>query len=116
MLDAEEEVFRNAVQQILQEKYSDIDSLSASQHRALLNFVRKKDVLAILPTGSGKSLIFQMAPAVIDKLREKNFDVPERPILLVICPLNSLIDSHVRELRKRGYSASVLTRSTNKTW
>ena len=66
-----------------------------------------------LPTGSGKSLIFQMAPAAIHQLSNKGYDAQEKPILIVICPLNSLIDSHIRELSKRGITASILTSTDN---
>jgi ATP-dependent DNA helicase RecQ len=37
----------------------------------------------------------------------KTHNFPEKPILIV--PLNSLIDSHVRELRKRGFSVTSLS-------
>ena len=50
-----------------------------------------------------------MVPALLNCLRAKGISrVPEKPILLIICPLNSLIDSHVRELRQRGFGASVM--------
>ena len=36
--------------------------------------VDKKDVLAVLPTGFGKSLIYQILPAVFDFLRDRRED------------------------------------------
>ena len=63
-------------------------------------------MFAILPTGFGKSLTFQLAPAIAQKLRQ---DEDLNPILLVICPLNSLIDSHLRDLEKHGISATCLS-------
>jgi hypothetical protein len=33
----------------------------------------------------------------------------EKPILIVICKLNTFIDSHVRELRKRGFRVTSLS-------
>lgn len=105
-----EQHFKEAVRAVLKDNFPHIESLSEQQHQALFNFVLGKDVFAILPTGSGKSLIFQMAPAVILSLRGKaEYDLPEKPILIIICPLNSLIDSHIRELRSRGFRASSLT-------
>ena len=109
MLCIDNKVFSEAARAVLKDKFPEIENLSDSQHRALFNFINGKVVLAILPIGSGKSLIFQMAPAIIDFLRTKEYSVQEKPILLVICPLNSLIDSHVHELRQRGFRASVIT-------
>ncbi|MCI5136784.1 MAG: hypothetical protein D3920_17365 [Candidatus Electrothrix sp. AW2] len=43
----------------------DIDStfiLKEEQRNAIKAFVDRKDVFAVLPTGSGKSLIYQLAP------------------------------------------------------
>ena len=45
----------------------DIDSaliLKEEQRNAIMAFVDRKDVFAVLPTGSGKSLIHQLAPMV----------------------------------------------------
>src|SRR4029434_2053733 len=45
----------------------DIDSafiLKEEQRNAIKAFVDRKDVFAVLPTGSGKSLIYQLAPMV----------------------------------------------------
>ena len=45
-----------------------------------------------------------LAPRVARRLG-KSYNFLEKPILIVICKLNSFIDSHVRELRKRGRRA-----------
>ena len=42
-----------------------IDQLKPEQEQALLSFVGGHDVVALLPTGFGKSLIFQLAPLVV---------------------------------------------------
>lgn len=41
-----------------------IQKLKSEQEQCLLNFICGKDVVALLPTGFGKSLIFQLAPLV----------------------------------------------------
>lgn len=100
--------FKEAVKEVLKERFPEITSLTEHQYRALFNFIQRKDVFCILPTGYGKSLIFQIAPSVAQRFG-KSHNFPEKPILIVICPLNSLIDSHVRELRKRGFRVTSLS-------
>ena len=39
-------------------------------------------------------------------LAARGLDYPEKPIIVVICPLVSLINSHKQELRFRGFSAA----------
>ena len=43
----------------------EIDQLKPEQERALQSFVGGRDVVALLPTGFGKSLIFQLAPLAV---------------------------------------------------
>ena len=40
-----------------------VEALTENQFNALYNFMQGKDVFVNIPTGSGKSLIFQVAPS-----------------------------------------------------
>ena len=59
------------------------------------------DVLAVMPTGSGKSLLFQLPPIVRDSLT------------LVVSPLIALMRGQVAQLRELGVEAATLNSSTN---
>ena len=54
-----EQAFRGAVQYALDTGFSDILELKPVQEEALDHFIKREDVFAVLPTGCGKSLIFQ---------------------------------------------------------
>ena len=60
-----------------------------------------QDVIAVLPTGFGKSLLFQLLPEFLLVKGEKN-------IVLGVCPLNSIIEDQLKVLKDRGVSADVL--------
>ena len=59
------------------------------------------DVIAVLPTGFGKSLLFQLLPDFLPVKGEKN-------IVLVVCPLHSIIEDQLKVLKDRGVSADIL--------
>ena len=61
-----------------------------------------KDVLAVLPTGFGKSAIFQFLVGVKEKLSK------ETACILVICPLRSLIQNQIGEAISLGLTANYL--------
>ena len=65
-------------------------------------------MFAVLPTGCGKSLIFQLVPKVCEYLHDHGFEYPKAAILVVVCPLSALIDSHIQELKDHGISACSL--------
>ena len=99
--------FGQIVRQCLRQHFPEIEELNKQQFEVIQSFVfERNDVFAILPTRFCKSLIFQLAPAIAQKLRQ---DEDLNPILLVICPLNSLMDSHLRYLEKHGISATCLS-------
>ena len=71
-------------------------------------FLSRKDVSTILSTGHGK-YIFQSLPDVFKYLSLRGYSYPRHAIILVVCPLKSLVDSHICELRNRGVSATSLS-------
>ncbi len=101
-------VFRDAVSLALLSKFPEIPNLKPKQEEALRGFMTRRDVFAVLPTGSGKSLIFQIVPEICLYLHNHGFPYPKNAILLIICPLNALINSHLRELEHRGIKACTL--------
>ena len=64
------------------------------------------DEIAVLPTGFGKSLLFQLLPDFLPVKGEKN-------IVLVVCPLNSIIEDQLKVLEERRISAGVLQLSSH---
>ena len=69
------------------------------------------DTLAVLPTGYGKSLIYQLLPLMLfaKKILEENpaqrldYINDITSVLLVISPLNSLINDQVQKLLATGF-------------
>ena len=58
-----------------------------------------------LPTGCGKSMIFQLGPIVCSYLHDQGFKYPKNATLVVVCPLSALIESHTQELPDHGIAA-----------
>ena len=72
------------------------------QEAALRSVFSGRDVLAVMPTGSGKSMLYQL-PALV-----------EGGLTLVISPLISLMKDQVDELERRGVSASFVNSSLSR--
>ena len=79
--------------------FTEILELKPVQEEALLHFVKREDVFAVLPTGCGKSLIFQLVPKVCEYFHDHGFEYPKAAILVAVCPLSALIDSRIQELK-----------------
>lgn len=82
--------------EILQ-KYWGFDDFRGSQKKIINTVLEKKDVLALLPTGGGKSVCYQI-PALV-----------QEGICLVVSPLISLIQNQVDDLKKKEIKAIALT-------
>jgi len=77
--------------------------LKPKQIRCWEGLVHGTDVIGVLPTGFGKSLVFQLLPFVLP---------PRCPgtnnIVLVVCPLNAIIDDQILQLKRIGIECGVL--------
>ena len=74
-----------------------INSLTKHQLEALYSFIFGRDMCVVLPTGHGKSLIYQMA-LLIAKHIQLNYD----PIIIVVSPLNALITDQIKDCKRFG--------------
>ena len=94
---------------------TDFSSLKPIQLDALgYAVIRRKHILAIAPTGSGKTIIVTAAAVLLDVL---NANTPgEHPKklskLLLICPLVSLVTDITNQLQKWGISVTALKDTT----
>ena len=83
--------------------FPDIRDLRKEQKTCLLNLARGKDVFAIMPTGFGKSLIFQLFP----RLAKAALSL-ENSTIIVVSPLISIMRDQVEQLKKLGFSAAAI--------
>ena len=94
---------RQTIKSAISDVISELDSITAikeEQEYALVEFLSGADVLAVLPTGFGKSLIYQLAPLVT-----KRMSPDSNPIFIIISPLTELMKDQVKEAEKLGITA-----------
>lgn len=98
-----------------------ITELKPLQEQALAAVLADRDLLAVMPTGSGKSLCFQ-APAAMDasplaKAVSQGGATggltTSAGLTLVICPLISLMQDQVDSLNRRGIPAAFINSTQN---
>ncbi|XP_044168211.1 probable ATP-dependent DNA helicase RecS [Acropora millepora] len=70
--------------------------------------LKQKDVLAVLPTGYGKSLIYQIIPPLMDYMDSDQRPTQKKSIVLVVSLLNALIKDQVTKLKQSGLKACIL--------
>ena len=74
-------------------------SFRPGQEKAIDNILEKKNTLVVLPTGAGKSLIYQLSALVLEG------------ITMVISPLIALMKDLVDSLEKVGLPATFINSS-----
>ena len=79
------------------EKYWGYSSFRDKQEDIIKSVLEGKDVLALLPTGGGKSICFQVPALQLDG------------ICIVVSPLIALMNDQVDALKKRGIKALCIT-------
>ena len=84
----------------------EITDLLPEQQDAIKAFFKGKDVFVNLPTGFGKSLIFQCLPLVADSVHDKPRG---SSVIVVISPLRSLMEDQVQYLNSICIPAIAIT-------
>ena len=78
--------------------------LKRKQEMAVKELLAGRDVMAILPTGLGKSLIFTDFAIAKEQLRS------EKTCVIVVSPLKSIIDDQIAEMASLDFIALELSR------
>lgn len=91
----------NAVE--ILKKYFGYDSFRKGQEAIIQSILSERDALAVMPTGAGKSICYQV-PALL---------LPG--ITLVISPLISLMQDQVKSLNEAGIHAAFINSSLTET-
>ena len=93
---------KKEILQILK-RYWGYNSFRESQEDIIFSILKGQDTLALLPTGGGKSICFQVPILKLDGIG------------IVVSPLIALMNDQVRQLKNRGISAvSISSAMTNK--
>lgn len=85
-----------------------ISELKEQQKKAVEATLCGKDVFVSLPTGFGKSLIYQLLPVCAEELAILSPVGPDfKPFVVIVSPLISLMQDQVATLRDKGFKASL---------
>lgn len=97
--------FERALKFSLTERGTPDLKLKTKQLEALRAVVQqKRDVLAVLPTGYGKSLIYQLLPSMFNFLV---YGGNSCSIAIIVSPLTALMLDQVEKIKKQGQSAAI---------
>jgi ATP-dependent DNA helicase RecQ len=100
-------MMQTTLDSILQSRFA-LDALRPLQAQIIHNLMDGTDALVVMPTGSGKSLCFQL-PAIA--MREESGG---EGVGLVFSPLIALMEDQVAALRKKGIKASFVNSTVRK--
>ena len=95
-MEISDDIFNEVLQEAC--RIHKIPQFKPLQRLCMRNLIEGRDLLACLPTGYGKSLIFQAWPTVCSLL-EKKLNLKRWPvdgIVLVVCPLLAIMVDQVK--------------------
>ena len=92
---------------IAREKLKITFPLKEKQMETLQHVYEGKDCISVLPTGYGKSIIYQMMPWFLQK------DLDRPGITLIVCPLYAIMQDQVSSLSKKGTRTTFINISGN---
>ena len=87
--------------------FKDGFKLREKQLQAISNIISKKDTLVVLPTGYGKSLVYQCLPLVFEYRQDHSKSNVWKSAVLIVSPLNSLMMDQVTKLREKGMEVCI---------
>lgn len=82
-------------------KHFKYTSFKNNQKKIIYSILQKNDTIALLPTGGGKSLLYQL-PAVVSQ-----------GVALIICPLLALIKDQIEQLKLYNIPSGYITSELN---
>ena len=93
------------------QNYKNELKLKREQEMAVQELLAGHHVLAVLPTGYGKSMIFTMFLLATEEIRR--LSPTQGSSVLIISPLRSIIEDQITEMRSLGFSAVELRSDIN---
>ena len=93
------------------QNYKNELKLKREQEMAVQELLAGHHVLAVLPTGYGKSMIFTMFLLATEEIRR--LSATQGSSVLIISPLRSIIEDQITEMRSLEFSAVELSSDIN---
>ena len=92
-MDSELEDDDKQIDPAVKKSFPDIEVLDEQRTAMKAVVYHRKDIMALLPTGYGKSLIYQVLPNLHQIRNDKS------RIAIVVTPLNAIIEQQTEELK-----------------
>ena len=99
--------FDSILLDVLRSRGQEQFQIKPKQKEALQKIVLNgQDCLIVLPTGYSKSLIYQLLPSLLDRVSKDSSK--DKSVVIVVSPLNALIDDQINKLNALGVCCASL--------